>query len=392
MQVKSFLNSEKISAHSAWLPVAIGLAVAFCLQSNLTFRSIDAELRDFLLLPLLWIDIALYSLWGWYRGILERPRLDRLVVAYAFIAGFLAVTGILISGWLWGIGNSPYNHNFPTFIGYLFYISSILVGLETARAYLLIRWKKASPLLGFLLIVFLFAVLATPAGVITQLKFSASSIDSIWKTMIPNLSQSLLLTYMAWIGGPWMAIIYRLFPLYFEWLSPILPDLNLYQNAFINTLLPIGILTLMHMVASQSEEVDSNNRNPSYEWFLVVIFSVSLLWLNSGLLGVRTFLIRGGSMEPVLEAGDVVIVQPSDPGQIQTGDIILFNYSEKWVMHRVIEIRHSSGALEFITKGDANKVPDQPVTIHQVKGEALVKIPKIGWLSLILKKLIGSLV
>jgi signal peptidase len=392
MQVKSFLNSEKISAHSAWLPVVVGLAAAFYLQSSPTFRSIDAELRHFLLLPLLWTDIAIYSLWGWYSGILERPKLNRLALAYAFIAGFLAVTGNLISGWLWGVGNSPYNHNFPTLLGYLFYISSILVGLEAARAYLLIRWKKASPLLAFLLIVFLFAVLATPAGVIYQLRFSATSLDSIWKTIIPNLSQSLLLTYMAWIGGPWMAIIYRLFPLYFEWLSPILPDLNLFQNAFINTLLPIGILTLINMVASQSEERDSNNGNPSYAWYLMAIFGVSLLWLNSGLLGVRTFLIRGGSMQPILKAGDVVIVKPCDPENIQIGDIILFNNSEKWIMHRVIDIKRSSGALEFTTKGDANKIADQPITLRQVNGKAVLKIPKIGWLSLYLKKLVGSLV
>lgn len=391
MQVKSFLNSEKISARSAWLPVVIGLAIAFYLQSNPAFRSIDTELRHFLLLPLLWIDIALYSLWGWNSGILEKPKLDRLAVAYAFIASFLAITGILISGWLWGVGNSPYNHNFPTIIGYLFYISSILVGLETARAYLLIRWKKSSPLLAFLLIVFLFAVLTMPAGVINRLQFSVSSLDLIWKTIIPNLSQSLLLTYMAWIGGPWMAIIYRIFPLYFEWLSPILPDLNLFENAFINTLLPIGILTLINMVASQSEERDSNIRNPSYAWYLLAIFSLSMLWLNSGLLGVRTFLIRGGSMQPILRAGDVVIVRPCDPEKIQIGDIVLVNNSEKWVMHRVIEIKQSSGALEFTTKGDANKIADQPITLRQVNGKAILKIPKIGWLSLYLKKLVGSL-
>ena len=124
----------------------------------------------------------------------------------------------------------------------------------------------------------------------------------------------------------------------------------------------------------------------------MAIFGVSLLWLNSGLLGVRTFLIRGGSMQPILKAGDVVIVKPCDPENIQIGDIILFNNSEKWIMHRVIDIKRSSGALEFTTKGDANKIADQPITLRQVNGKAVLKIPKIGWLSLYLKKLVGSLV
>ena len=97
-------------------------------------------------------------------------------------------------------------------------------------------------------------------------------------------------------------------------------------------------------------------------------------------------------MEPMLRAGDVVLVGTCDPEKIQVGDIILFDSSGKSVLHRVIQIEYSSEVLDFTTQGDANNVSDTPVTVQQVRGKAILKIPKIGWLSLYLKRVIGWLV
>jgi signal peptidase len=56
-------------------------------------------------------------------------------------------------------------------------------------------------------------------------------------------------------------------------------------------------------------------------------------------------------------------------------------------MHRVIEIQETAGAKRFITKGDANDSPDvEPVIPQNVVGKVVVTIPKIGWVSIVVKR------
>lgn len=100
--------------------------------------------------------------------------------------------------------------------------------------------------------------------------------------------------------------------------------------------------------------------------------------------------VETGSMEPKLAPGDGFIAVPTfvaaspEPGDVVTFDAVNIN-SGGLVTHRIIEER-SAG---YITKGDANPVPDQagaepPVQDSQIKATALqfggeiVVIPQLG--------------
>ena len=67
-----------------------------------------------------------------------------------------------------------------------------------------------------------------------------------------------------------------------------------------------------------------------------------------------------GSMEPSIHVGDYIVVEKTDPAQLQKGDVIAF-YSEQsdiygmLVTHRIAEITEDN---TFITRGDANPVND----------------------------------
>ncbi|MEJ2353038.1 MAG: signal peptidase I [Anaerolineales bacterium] len=377
------------SARQAWIPVVIGLVVVYYSQTSSALQFINSDLRYYFIFPLLRILIAILALWGWHYDLREKPGLNPLIGQLAVSAGILEIIGVLLSGLLWGIGNSPYSHRFPTILGNISYFLSVLLSLEIARGYLLMRWSKGRPLAVFAFTVLFFAILALPLPVFQGLNTVASGFYTTGKTILPSLSHSLLLTYMVWTGGPGMAIIYRLFPLVYEFFAPFLPNLTWMQSGFVNTLLPIGILMLIHMATNQETRFEDKPKKPAYTWFYVASIAASLLWLNAGLLGFQTFLISGVSMEPTLEAGDVVIVKKSSPEDIEIGDLVLFNKSEKRVLHRVIEIRHSGMETEIISQGDANNAADEPIPISGVQGKAIFKIPKIGWLSLNLKRAFG---
>jgi signal peptidase len=377
-------------ARWTWIPVLVLLTCIYLLQGVVNLQFINASLRVYLFFPLLWILLALVSLFGWKIGLNDPPRMDKFLFLLAAGAGLAEMLVALLTGLIWQFGYSPYSRQFPAILGNLFYMISMLVGFETARAYLLHRIGKKSPLISFILILILFSFLSIPPAIFNQFSNIASSFSVFGKVILPTLAQGLLVTYLALIGGPWMAITFRGIPLLFEWPSPYLPNLPWMGSTFIKTLTPLVILILINMVLTREEtQTNKTQKKTSYAWVVVALMSVSLLWINSGLFGVRPFIVSGVSMEPVLNAGDIVIVQIAKPEEINKGDIILFRRGPNRILHRVIETYESKGATYFVTQGDANNVEDLPVSYENVEGKARLTIPKVGWISIEIKRVLG---
>ena len=96
---------------------------------------------------------------------------------------------------------------------------------------------------------------------------------------------------------------------------------------------------------------------------LSAIVFAGLLGTFLSLLGIRlsglgTYIVTGGSMEPNIHKGSLVIVQPVDPAEVTVGDIITFQQYDQTTTHRVVAIVPSDAGLVFKTKGDANLVAD----------------------------------
>jgi len=134
----------------------------------------------------------------------------------------------------------------------------------------------------------------------------------------------------------------------------------------------------------------------------VVLAAVALLVFLSVLhtvLGITfpLLVVKSGSMRPVIEVGDIIIVLPVNPADIKAdpvnGDVIVFyrpgekGSSNSIIVHRAIA-RVAGG---FVTKGDANSAPDywSPVPEDHVIGRWTgFSIPSwtgIGFLSLFLR-------
>lgn len=83
----------------------------------------------------------------------------------------------------------------------------------------------------------------------------------------------------------------------------------------------------------------------------------------------------------------MVIVAKVSPDAIREGDIIEFRQGEMMVIHRVIDIEETEGSRFFVTKGDANDNPDiDPVSPEQVRGRVMLNVPRLGWVTLILRR------
>lgn len=106
----------------------------------------------------------------------------------------------------------------------------------------------------------------------------------------------------------------------------------------------------------------------------------TLLTSNTALVGgIRSMVVLSGSMEPSIQTGAVVYVQPS--ASYNTGDIITFNTeSGMTVTHRIVSEELGDNGMVYTTKGDANNSIDtELVSQSQITGKALFSVPYLGF-------------
>jgi signal peptidase len=103
--------------------------------------------------------------------------------------------------------------------------------------------------------------------------------------------------------------------------------------------------------------------------------------------------VSSGSMIPVLNVGDIILVRGADPASVTVGTIIIFHSPYDYatpIVHRVIVIDHEDGQIFFETKGDNNAVPDGwRVPAANLMGVYVAKLPYVGLLSLELRGPLG---
>ena len=109
--------------------------------------------------------------------------------------------------------------------------------------------------------------------------------------------------------------------------------------------------------------------------------------------GWRVDAVFGGSMEPELKVGGLVVTRPVEAEDIKVGDTITFYspLSEQMTGHRVIAVEHGS-SFHFRTKGDANEDADPFIVPAQnVVGKVCFHLPYFGYATQFVKTPLGLL-
>lgn len=122
---------------------------------------------------------------------------------------------------------------------------------------------------------------------------------------------------------------------------------------------------------------------------LIVLFALAVLLIGPNLLGMKSFAVLSGSMEPKIPVGSIVFVDEVESATLQTGDVITYNLSgSTMVTHRVVEVDVENQSI--ITKGDANEVEDgAPVSFSQVVGKMKMHVPYLGYISIYIRTPLG---
>jgi len=114
--------------------------------------------------------------------------------------------------------------------------------------------------------------------------------------------------------------------------------------------------------------------------FIVALFALSLLFVGIRGLGMATFVVTGGSMEPTIHKGSLVIDEPVTADKLRLGDVITFDHYDQTTTHRIVGVEGSANGVMISTKGDANQVTDpEPMSFPGRVGLVKLAIPGLGY-------------
>jgi len=128
---------------------------------------------------------------------------------------------------------------------------------------------------------------------------------------------------------------------------------------------------------------------------VIVAVGVLVIWVGLQIaFGTQNpfYVVASGSMIPVLEVYDVLIVSGHEPfEELEVGDIIVFDRPSdhnRVIVHRVASILEEDPRT-IRTKGDANpaSIPgtDFPITEEEYIGKVVYTLPQVGYVTQLLK-------
>jgi signal peptidase len=374
-----------------WITFAIIAGVYAAANLGLS-KAIGGFFGTHLVQPILWLILGgVVMLLPRYRTAAKLK--DRAaIIQLAFMIGFFQLVLLIVGGLFSNFGKSPYSFTPMGITTNFILVAAMLFGMEFSRAWLVNNLSKKHTFLALAFVAIIYTVISIPLIQLTGIRPEVNSISFINSSLLPSLAESLLATFLALLGGPIPALIYRGILQAFWWFSPILPDLPWMFKGLIGTALPIVGLVVINSLYSPQTGRKRGRRAESGSitgWIITTVAAVAIIWFTVGLFPFQPALVGSGSMEPKMHAGDVVIVAKVPADNVELNDVIQFRVPEgATVMHRVIEIQETEdGGKFFITKGDANDKPDsEPVIPENVVGKAVMTIPKVGWASVVVKQ------
>lgn len=307
----------------------------------------------------------------------------------------IIVSKVLLGSILGQLGASPYDLSLNGIFTNLFFVLPALTSREIIRSYALNVFCKKYNSKTFILIVLLTSLLS--------LNLTNFMIDSdlesvaifISKEAGPVLAMSFMLSYLGLYGGALAPIICVWVQELFYWASPILSEFNWLGEGAIGIIIPAFCIVLIegkYGLKKKGFRDYESQKKKALGWMVTGLFSVGLLWFVFGVFPFMPSVIATGSMEPLIDPGDMIIINRIQTEEqikgLKVGDIVQFARGEILITHRIIEVLDDGiGNLTFRTKGDNNSDSDsQPVHPNDIKGILIKVIPKVGCPALLVKQ------
>jgi len=328
--------------------------------------------------------LSLRFIVGWEK---DNYRYKKDSIMIIIIYGIFYTLFIYFIGLFLGFLKSPYNLSFIGIMKNMIPTILTIVFAELIRYQLVKKGRRYKLILVLTVFLMTFIDLAL---IIRIFDFGVGTdiVKFILVYLCTSLSKNVFLTYLTGKVGYKSSVVYRLLfeiPIY---LLPITPDLGIYMDTIFKIVLPI-VLTFTIYKLFQNKNLENNIDTPRKKIIKrtsLVVFALLMLTivgLTCGWFKYYTMVIGSPSMTPIINKGDIAVTEKLNQEEIsklEIGDILVFNYRDKIVMHRIIEIDRSNNKIVFYTKGDFNEAADgYPIEVDDVIGTTKFRIKFLGY-------------
>ncbi len=371
--------------------VLYALLGCFLCLDNFVFTGSGTEYYNSLISPCIWIGLCVLAIYFGKDSELRIKDKNNKIQSLVVVLIIYIIVYFLL-GLVFGFQKTPYSKNILNILLNIWMFGGIVVFQEYIRFNIIkMEPKKKWNLIAVTILFILFTLsLSNIPAQFSTLKDGFIYVASI---LLPAIVAGIVMTYLSYIGGVSLPIMYRLVVLLPEFIVPIIPDLDWFVTALIGLSLPIIVfvyLNYIHITKKQRlSKRDKRKYNPIVyvpAFALIVVMAGFVI----GLFKYQPIAIVSGSMSPVINRGDAVVIKKLDDAekkQLKVDDIIEFTSGNKTVVHRIIRITNDNkGNIVYVTKGDANNTEDMgTISTDQIMGKQIYTIPYIGfpsvWLS-----------
>jgi signal peptidase len=197
--------------------------------------------------PAIWLLAAIIALkYPRMRHAAKIRFRDGIILwAFCFAAShiLLSIGAAFIDG---GFGKSPYDHSLKGMLNNILLVGLTIAGREIIRAYVIntMAGQKVRYLL-FLIVSLVYTFCNYTLLSYVRLKSFKDIVVFCAEFFIPEFSQNLMTTYLAYLGGFAPAVTYTGVLQVFHWFSPVLPNLKWITAALVGILCPVFSMILM---------------------------------------------------------------------------------------------------------------------------------------------------
>ena len=341
--------------------------------------------------PLIWGAICLTAiLLAWDSS--QRVKDNTNKTQSLIIILILYIIVYFLLGLIFGYQRTPYSKEIISVIKNIWTFGSIIVFQEIVRNSVIKLEKNKKWNLVLITIILIIVNISFTNFMVNFENLKDAFIYSV-TVLIPLIVTGIVLTYLSFIGGVKLPIIYRLFVVLPEFIVPIIPNFDWFMVAIIGVTLPIITFIYLNYIHINKEQDLSKREKKRYNpvvYVPVFIFIAVTAGFVMGLFKYQPVAVLSGSMSPTFNRGDAVVVRKLSDDEkklLKENDVIQFVSGNKYVIHRIVEVDNDKyGNKLFVTKGDHNNGVDvNKVSLEQIRGKASFTVPYIGypsvWLS-----------
>ncbi len=371
--------------------ILYALLIGYLLLNFLVLAPANLEFYNELVNPVMWIIICGIAVFLSRDNFIRVKDANNKTQSLCIVLIIYIIIYFLL-GLLFGFQKTPYSKDILSILKNIWAFGGIIFFQEIIRHSMLKMEKNKT--VNFVFIAILFGLV--------NLSFSnlGGHYDSLKEgfiytvtTIIPLFVTSGVLTYLSYIGGARLPIIYRLFIVLPEFIVPIIPSLDWFVTAVVGVTLPLATFVYLNYIHVNKEERLSRRARKKYSpitYIPIFVFIGVLAGFVVGVFKYQPVAVLSGSMSPTFDRGDAVVIRKlskAEKNELVEGDIIQFISGAKFVIHRIVDIGNDEyGNRTFVTKGDHNNANDlDAVGYDQIVGKVSFTIPYIGypsvWLS-----------